>query len=217
MRVAGCLLPWFLAGCFSPDLAQWTFRCDEASPNCPSGYSCRAGSCVEGEVDPGPPPGAVDLSTPEPADLAAVNGCRNAPGAKVGLGYACPGRLGNAPGTNAGNFCAVGFRPCLDASAIDLVACSKLSGFFVANVGGHLQLNMAANVVCGVGGSNNTVWFGCGGPRPSISNYPTGCSGFMNFLLCGQDATWSCGVPTLGEIQTTVDTDGVLCCPLTNK
>ena len=51
------------------------------------------------------------------------------------------------------------------------------------------------------------------GYRATIFTYANACSGFFTYLDCSSDMTWACNVPSIGEIQTTVTTDGILCCP----
>lgn len=208
MRCALSLLLFALSACFHPDLSGVTLTC-EPGEACPEGRVCQAGVCV---VAGALPDAAADLFS-SPPDLApAAPGCANGMGFPVGDGFACTGpiRAGQAFA-----LCAKGWAPCTSAPKPDLSACTKLQGFFIANVVGRYPV---AGDLTGLKCSGNDfyrVLFGCGNALQGRTA-ATSCGSFWQIIDC-QDtsASFRCPVgpfPDVSQVSNPFPLDGVLCC-----
>lgn len=200
-----------LLGCFQPDLSHYPIRCD-AQNACPTDQACLAGLCTATNAFSDMASGS-DLSMS--ADLqTGPSFCKAGGGFAVGKAWACPGTF--AMGTAAAQ-CAAGSSICTDANSVDLAACGRLNGFYIANVPGKYvyATSVPQAALCGTSDANTLpVWFGCGNvnfSRDRSLNATNSCSGFNQNLDC--QLTWNCSGGSISQVQNSnVVIDGVLCC-----
>ena len=204
LYIAGLLvlLAGPLGACFNPDLSQITFLCDPSQPECPEGQSCIDNRCVASGADLGATDDGGDLGPLPPS------GCADGSRSAVGVAYACPG--GFAAGA-ARQLCASGWSVCTKSAGIDQTACSKLSGFFIADVPASYQGN-PGNESCSPG--SNQLWYGCGSRQAGVRAGARDCQGFVNLLDCrtATGVTCSSGSQALDTTADSSTADGVLCC-----
>lgn len=211
------LLALTLSGCFSPNLEGVTFVCDESNPQCPAGYTCTEGRCVQGSGSMMEPPGStVDGG----GGNAGAAGCASGVGFDVSKdmtrpAYACPGtfQADFSSQKNVNRLCASGYAICGDASRVNVPMCNMImTGYFVARVDTRRQAGMS-DVQCG--SPNNTykeeLWGGCG--RSGTGIFQANCSGFTSARDCDPQTTFSCMFK--GSLESSTNTDansGALCC-----
>jgi hypothetical protein len=221
MRIAFglTLVALTFAGCFSPNLEGVSFVCDESNPQCPAGYTCTEGRCVQGS--------GTSMMEPPTSTVDGGSGNAGAAGCSAGVGfdvskdvarptYACPGTFQNDfgnPQRNVNRLCAAGYAVCTDANRVNLSACNQITtGYFVARVDTRRQSGMT-DVQCGTpnGTYREELWAGCG--RTSKEIFQANCSGFTSARDCDPMSTFFCMYK--GWLETATNTDpnsGALCC-----
>ena len=225
-RLCGLLSVSSLLSCFSPDLSNVTYRCDEQRPGCPTGHSCISGYCrplSDGATADGASGGDAAAGDLRPLESGCADGKGTALGSRA---FACPGIF--AAG-QAASRCAVSWSLCKDGAAVDLSACNtKLTtGFFLAEVAGRRGLEMPADAICGAINpppEPNRMFFGCGpGGVGYAFDAKLACGNFSRVLDCERaeqpnpaQAKWLCGMSfdphTLASVTNKTALDGVLCC-----
>lgn len=207
------------ASCFNVNPAGIDFLCSVYDPRCPEGQTCIDSHCRTPLPDGR---SAVDLATGDGGSTAdmARSGCANNAGMQVGQAWACPGTF---PVGNATKQCATGFSVCKVAAGIDLDACNKINGFFVADALGYSEFsacrNVDANFFSCVGYQplfDHRLRFGCGGLNQPyvLTNCTLQCAGFDRALNCSREVDYTCGSSSgLADEANLLPSSGTLCCP----
>lgn len=210
MRTLGLLFALGIAACYSPDLSNVHYTCDETNPYCPDGQDCIGGTCQA--------PGSAATTQPAPDGGVAGSGCRYGGGTDLGGGvFACPGlfnsKLDAIP--LASQLCADAYAICKTPGSADINRCKSLPGFFAADVlGNRIGNNVDANsMVCAPSTSRGAqpVWSGCGRTSKNEIVEKT-CGGWPEALDCYAVKTWQCYGDAIDNSENTNARDGVLCC-----
>lgn len=216
----GLPLATVAASCFNVNPDAIDFLCSVYDPRCPEGQVCIDSHCRPPATPDGPLSGDLGADAGAMRTDLARSGCANGLGTQVGNAWACPGTF---PRGNAPKQCAAGFSVCKVAGGVDLAACNKIDGFFVADALGFSAFpacrNVDANFFQCVGyqpGFDNRLRFGCGGLAKSyaLSNCTSQCAGFDRALNCSQEVDYTCGSSNgLSDEANLLPSSGALCCP----
>ena len=193
------------AACFNPDLSKVQIICGTGQPECPEGQKCSLEVCVAEVVDMSLLSDQTVVPVPDsgtPPDLM-LTGCKNAQGQKVGIAWACPGAF--STGSAVGQ-CSANFAPCAAAAGIDLAACQRLAGFYVADQPAY-WLGTMSQETCGTS-LGNQLFYGCGSAGRAGSK---NCGSFTVVADLGGSLKSSNG--SLASLSNTDSAQGVLCCP----
>lgn len=210
-----------LVGCFNPDYSKVSYTCDEFH-GCPQETVCYQGICrYPWQIPIQAADGGADQSVMVMVDAAPASGCATGGGVRLSQdAWACPGLF--TPG-KVRAVCAAGYGVCKDASHIDLTACQRVTGFYIADVRGRdqrLDCTKDANAVkCDYQNQQESpLWFGCGAGLTYTPKCLRGCSGFTQ-ALNGAEAAREPGPPFVDSYTPDLEGQrnnesliGVLCC-----